>query len=382
MKRPTTHALVALWCASLVAFAGCGHTLRAANPAVPVSLPRDHAAHDDAQTEWWHFHGHMTDERGRRYDWFLAFIKQHTDNDSLLFLPVRWFVDPFQVAYFVITDRSTGKYHVRELHAYPDVWAASASRDHMALRHNSWRAEMKDGVVTLRARTRTTAANLRMRSLKPAALMGKGGYLHVPPRSSHYYYSIPRMAVDGTITIDGDKRKVKGLGWLKHEWGFMYTKKFAGWVWFGVQLSSGHDLEIAMIFDKGWNMSKGSFAVVEEPDGTVTKIPLRAMQVKQLGNIWRSPRTNTVYPTAWLLEIPGRGTLRLRAGVDAQEMVVFPANLWAGGMSVTGTFDGKRVSGDCFTEVVGLDVPFGRAFLHSGRPSKYQMVKPRKAGKK
>jgi predicted secreted hydrolase len=359
----------------------CAHTLRGANPDVPVSLPEDHAAHGDAQSEWWHFHGHVTDAEGRRYDWFLAFVKQHTDLDSVLLLPVRWFVDPFEVAYFTVTERDTGKFHVREKHAYPDVWAAHASEDRMALRHDSWKATMlPDGSMKISARTLDTKLEMRLRGLKPPALLGKDGYLEVPPRSSHYYYSIPRMSAEGTISIDGDARKVEGLGWFKHEWGFMYSDHVKGWVWFGVQLSSGQELEIGLIFDRDWNLADGSFAVVEEKDGAVTPIVVREMEVKELGDTWRSPRTDTVYPTSWLLTIPGRGSLALRATVEGQEMVVFPANLWAGGLEVEGVFDGVPVTGDCFTEVVGLDEPFGRSLLRSGRPKKWEKVRGKRKG--
>ena len=234
-----------------------------------------------------------------------------------------------------------------------------------------------DGVVELSARTLDTRLRLTMKGLKPPALMGKNGYLHVPPRSSHYYYSIPRMATEGTLTIRGKEHKVTGLGWLKHEWGFMYTDKVEGWVWFGVQLSSGEELEIALMFDRDWNLSPGSFAVVEEKDGSVTQIAVREMEVKELGDTWRSPRTGTVYPVTWMLEIPGRGSLVLRTTAPAQEMVVFPANLWAGGLEVDGFFDGEPVTGDCFAEFVGFDTPFGRAFLKSGRPKKWKMVQPK-----
>ena len=62
-------------------------------------------------------------------------------------------------------------------------------------------------------------------------------------------------------------------------------------------------------------------------------------------------------------------------------MVVFPANLWAGGLEVEGVFDDKPVTGDCFAEIVGLDEPFGRSLLSSGRPKKWEMVKKKPKGK-
>jgi len=354
----------------VLASPGCTrHLLREADPVRGVVLPADHAAHDDAQTEWWHLHGHLVDDAGRRYDWFLGFIKQHTDHDRLLGLPLRWFLDPFQMAFFSLTDRSRGELELREKHAYPDVWAASAARDRLALRHDSWTARRReDGAVELRAATRRSTLSLELTPRKPPALLGRKGYLAVPPRSSHYYYSIPRLAASGVLTVDGERRRVRGLAWLKHEWGFLYTDHLDGWTWFGVQLASGHDLEIGLIFDRQHNLAAGSFAVVEEPDGRVTPIALSRLGVSQSGAVWRSPRTRTVYPTGWQLRVPGRGVLNLRASVPAQELVVFPANMWAGGLEVSGVFDGERARGDCFAEVVGLDRPFGRSLFRSGHP--------------
>ena len=118
---------------------------------------------------------------------------------------------------------------------------------------------------------------------------------------------------------------------------------------------------------RDWNLADGVCAVVGERDGSVTPIELRALGVAETGATWRSPRTDTVYPTGWRLTLPGRGTLELTAVAGAQEMVVFPANLWAGALTVDGTFDDQPVTGDCFAEVVGLDEPFGRALVRSGR---------------
>ncbi len=352
-----------------LASTGCAHALNGAERERGVQLPRDHAAHDDAQTEWWHLHGHVQTDDGRRFDWFFGFVKQHTDLDRVAFLPVHWFVDPFYTSYFTVTDRSAGTFHVREKHAFPDVWAASCDSRQMSMRHDSWSARRRDdGVIDLQANTLQSELTVQLTPLKPPALLGDGGYLHVPPRSSHYYYSIPRMAAEGTLIIDGERHQVRGLAWLKHEWGFLYTDQLEGWLWFGVQLSSGQELEIGLIYDKLWNLAPGAFAVVEESDGSVTPLPVSQLDIRESGDIWRSPRTDTVYPTGWSIDIPGRGHLVLKAAVAGQEMVVFPANLWAGGVEVSGYFDGAEVTGDAFVELLGLDAPFGRSWFESGRP--------------
>jgi hypothetical protein len=93
------------------------------------------------------------------------------------------------------------------------------------------------------------------------------------------------------------------------------------------------------------------------------------IELHETGETWRSPRTDTVYPTSWAIWIPQRNAaLSLKAVAPAQEMVVFPANLWAGTLDARGTFDGQEVTGNCFAEVVGLDEPFGRDLVRTGRP--------------
>ena len=316
--------LTPLVAAAGLALAGCsGHALRAADPATPVTFPADHAAHADAQTEWWHLHGHMSDEQGRRYDWFMAFIRQHTDHDSVAKVPVSWFVDPMQTAFLSITDRQAGRFHVRDKYAWPDTWAASASHTALELEHDSWSVRsMEDGWIDVRGATRQIGLRLRLRSAKPESPMGRGGYLNIPPRSSHYYYSTPRMQAEGALEIDGERRAVTGDAWLKHEWGFLYSDHLAGFVWFGAQLSSGVELVIALIFDRDWNLAPGAFAAVVEADGAATPLAVRAIDVSQSGDTWRSPRTDVVYPTGWHLKIPERDAwLDLKAVVDAQEML-------------------------------------------------------------
>lgn len=357
---------------AVLVLAGCAHTLRGATPRSQVRLPRDHAAHWDAQTEWWHWHGHLGDVRGRKLDWFLAFLQQHTDLDRVIGVPVRWFVDPFRVAYFALLDRESGRFLVRERHAFPDTWAAGARTDRLDVHQNDWAARATGPrAMNVRARAGGAVLSLGMRADKPPTRMGRRGFVFFPPESSHLYYTMPRWRSRGTLLWDGERRDVQGPAWFKHQWGFIYSESIAGWDWFGTQLSNGVELEVALVFDRAWNVAPGSYAVVVERDGRASRLALEQVDVRQTGEVWRSPRTDTVYPVGWVLELPRRQAfLTLRAVVPDQEMVVFPANLWAGTLVAEGTFDGEAVTGDCFAEIVGRDEPFGRELLRSGRSAR------------
>ena len=65
------------------------HDLRAIDLGVAVTLPDDHAPHDDAQTEWWHVHAELQDvQTGEPLHVFAGFVAERTDLDSVAFVPV------------------------------------------------------------------------------------------------------------------------------------------------------------------------------------------------------------------------------------------------------------------------------------------------------
>lgn len=353
---------------ALLALALCACLPHHLEPAgATIALPRDEGAHP-AQTEWWHFHGHLVDERGERYDFFLGFVRWHTDEDRFLGVPVRWAVDPGQIALFSVTDRARGRYHSRDKYAYPDIWAATAAQGHLRLRHDDWSAESRPEGTVLHAAARGAELDLTLGSGKPVVLEGRGGLLQVPP-NSHHFYTQTRLPAAGTLEIDGRRLAVHGDAWAKHQWGYLYGEQLAGWVWFGAQLSDGREVQVALLRDRLWRQVDGSFAEVVDPDGTVQHLELGRVGVVQTGETWRSPRSGVCWPVGWRLELPERNAvLELSTPVPGQELWVFPSAMWAGAMEISGRFDGEPVRGQAMAEIFGADPPFLRRFFRSGRP--------------
>ncbi|MHB8875857.1 MAG: lipocalin-like domain-containing protein [Myxococcaceae bacterium] len=348
--------------------AGCArHALQRAPEVADIQLPRDHGAHL-SQTEWWHFHGHLTDKRGRQYDFFLGFVRWHTDEDRFLFFPVRFAVDPGQLAVFSVTDREAGRFHEREKYAYPDVWAASAAAGKLELRHDEWSARGSPEGMRLYASTGGAELELTLGDGKPLVREGRDGLFDVPP-TPHLFYTLPRMPAAGHLTLDGERLEVSGLAWVKHEWGYLYAERLAGWVWFGVQLDSGEELQVGLLRDREWQEVEGSFAEVIDKDGVARRLDLSGVGVVQTGEVWTSPRTGVTWPIRWTLELPERrGSLVLSTTVPGQELWAFPSPIWAGSLEVKGTLDGRPVKGQAMAEIFGLEQPFLRRFYTSGAP--------------
>jgi predicted secreted hydrolase len=86
------------------------------------------------------------------------------------------------------------------------------------------------------------AYRLSLRPDGPPLLNGAAGFSRKgpDPRQASYYYSRPRLAVSGTLSLDGRAQPVSGQAWLDHEWSSELLPEGAqGWDWIGINLDDG-----------------------------------------------------------------------------------------------------------------------------------------------
>ena len=58
--------------------------------------------------------------------------------------------------------------------------------------------------------------------------------------NASHYYSVPRLAADGAVTVEGEAFAVTGLAWLDREWSTSSLEPgIVGWDWFALHLSDG-----------------------------------------------------------------------------------------------------------------------------------------------
>ena len=61
-----------------------------------------------------------------------------------------------------------------------------------------------------------------------------------------YYYSRPRMAATGTLTLDGTALDVSGTVWFDRQYGDLNAVVHRGWQWFAIEMNDGRNV---MLFD-------------------------------------------------------------------------------------------------------------------------------------
>jgi predicted secreted hydrolase len=189
---------------------------------------------------------------------------------------------------------------------------------------------------------------------------GSGTHL----QTNNYYYSLARLAVQGTITIgpangaSGIAREtlqVTGTTWMDHEYGsFGSASQPVKWILQDAQLNNGWVLSnftLGAMFELGKTVL--SFATLQDPNG---KISTALSLLTPIGRTWTSPKSGRTYFMEFkidLIDFAHPATLTIKSLVDDQE---FPPSsgsangVYEGVAAATGTFGGQTVSGTAWNE--------------------------------
>jgi len=313
----------------------------AANRTSAVQLPQDEAPHQDPQ-EWWYFVGHLqgTDPAGHVHTYGFEYV-----TFQLLGLaPV-----PVYFGNFAITDLTKGTFqYAVEQDSYP----VPSTPDRFDLHTGDWTMSGGSGKDTLHAALPDYTLDLQLRTTQPATLHGDDGVIPYGPFGTSAYYSWTSLLAGGTIVDHGVPVKVAGVSWMDHQWGAFNIASGAGWDWFSVQLTNGHQYMLYFIRDS-------SGAVVQTigtevgPGGTATPLDPASIHETATGS-WTSPATGITYGSGWKVTVPGGSFTVTPKQVDQEVDLLSTAQgvvYWEGAVTVQGTVGGRPVTGVGYTEV-------------------------------
>ena len=150
-------------------------------------------------------------------------------------------------------------------------------------------------------------------------LHGEAGFSRKGPApgSASYYYTLPHLAVTGSVVAGETAQNVSGVAWLDHEWSNTPTDMTAsGWDWIGINLADGGALMAFRMRD-----AKGealwTSATLRHREGR-TQIFAPAEVRWTATRRWQSPRTSATYPVAWRVGV-GEMNVEIEPLLDDQE---------------------------------------------------------------
>jgi predicted secreted hydrolase len=316
-------------------------------PGVTLAFPSDHGAHPAFRTEWWYVTGWLKTDRQEDLGFQITFFRSKLPGDTAN--PSAFAPRQIIFAHAAVSDPKLGTLQHGQRIARAGFGLAGAKAGDMAVNVDGWTLERRaDGRMVAHIKGDDFGLDLVLTPTQAAILQGEGGYSQKGPNPAEasHYYSLPHLAVTGSLTRDGTAVAVTGTAWLDREWSStLLNTRAVGWDWLGLNMDDGGALTLFRVRDaKGGDVwAGGSYRdkagrQVRLGPGDVRFLPARR---------WRSPRTGAMYPVApkVRVQLPGR-TLDLAVTplFDDQEL------------------DSRRGGGPVYWEGA-VTVPGGRGYL-------------------
>lgn len=359
------------------------HEVRAQPPAFDQALapqelqfPRDQGPHPDFRQEWWYVTGNLDSAAGERFGFELTVFRfalaptapTSTVSSQPAAQGSQWRTRQIYLGHFAITDVARHRFRFAVKLSRGALGLAGADADPFAVWVGSWRlgepparhpaspmsARATGGAWRLQASEPGYALALAARPLMPPVLNGEHGWSRKSgePGDATYYYSVPRIAVQGTLVRDGRPLQVQGLAWLDREWGSgSLGPQEVGWDWFGLQLDDGSCLMFYALRDRDGAEDPYSAGTWVDTHGRAHPLSRADLRIEVLDH-W-TDAGGARYPSRWRLIAPALHLdLEVHPVLADQELVTSP-RYWEGAADVTGTRAGQAVRGRGYVELVG-----------------------------
>lgn len=320
-------------------------------------FPKDHGAHPDFRTEWWYVTGTVNTKKGEELGFQITFFRTRTAVSGQN--PSKFAPQQILFAHTAISDPSVGKLLHDQRSARSGFGIADAKVGDTDVRIKDWRlVRLADGRFVAKIKARGFALDLLFKPTRPPLLQGERGYSQKgpDPKSASYYYSLPQLAVTGTITRGTSTDRVSGRSWLDREWSSRLLGGTAvGWDWTGLNFDDGSALMAFRVRGKDQKPVWAGGTFLRSNGTTVTLKPADVRFTP--ARIWRSKRTKAVYPVAQILTITlpeGQKRLTLTPMFADQELDARSSGLpvyWEGMVRTKG--------GRGYLELTGYAAPLG-----------------------
>ena len=266
----------------------------------PVTLPADQGAHPGFGIEWWYTTGTLTGANHRPYFWFATI----------------WSAMGGLVARVNVVDLRANRVVLSD--SYLSTTAPTPGQTQLAV--GAFTLGLQPGGTLGRwdVDASTPAGDglkLDLIPRQPAMLHGHDGIIQQGTGGPAGYYSLPRLATRGTLTLNGKAIGVSGLGWFDHQWGNFETNAGAlKWNWFACQYKNGTDLMLYQFLNQANRPSGLQSGTILTNGGGVKQ--LTRFTITPVGPSIRPAGAKASYPLAWQLRVPADKvdiTIRARA---------------------------------------------------------------------
>ncbi len=317
-------------------------------PGTYIYFPEDEGVHHAEPTEWWYLTGHVYGETSGDY---------YT-------LMLTYFYYPYQGLHgfriFNITNETKDLFYPQTLLVLYNTIAADSLHivcDPIGAPIETWKNLIDPDSTMIPFQYEVEASqdhgsiSLVLDTYKRPLIVGDSGYLYQGGYGNFtYYYSQTGLNIAGTITVDDFTENINGTGWIDRQYGTFNPYTGEHYEWFSVQLSNGIDLNIWNIFTPDYQIPDTStYVLCSMYINDSTSVSFRDFTLQRLKYSYL-PDTALCYAQQWNFKYDNIDLILTTLSPERE--VEIPLRFYEGALEISGTYDGKDVSGFGFAELL------------------------------
>lgn len=283
-----------------------------------LQFPRDLGAHPAFRSEWWYITGWVRDAAGNDLGIQVTFFRNRpriAETSTSQFAPRQ-----LLFAHAAVADPRAGRLRHDQRAARAGFGLAEAAEETTGVRIGDWSLAFDSHRYLAQIAARDFRFDLRFTPTQPILLQGEQGFSRKDrdPANASYYYSLPQLAVAGSIEQGRGATEVTGTAWLDHEWSSeAMAAEASGWDWIGINLHDGGALMAFRMRDRSGE-DLWADGMLRTASGATTHYDSSEIAFTAQRR-WRSPRSGAVYPVAMRVRVGGIAYM-LEPLLDDQEL--------------------------------------------------------------
>lgn len=335
----------------------------------PLAYPKALFPVEKAPLEWWYLTGHL-EAKGKKFGYELCFFKFHPQALRLGPYPLSKFrKQAFLVLHFALTDKNNNSFNY--LHESSLKQKINYNKLELSLNDSSFKFDESTHKFRIVSSNKLAKFKFTLIPVKKIIRHFDKGYAVMYPKPEHrtYYFTFPRLKTKGKLQYKGRSYAVSGLSWFDHQkMNLPHHSPLQGWDWFSIMFDDNTELMFFVLRTKKGISKHHLGGTYIKANSSIIGLSPQDAKIKVLSS-WTSPHTKIVYPSGWEISIP---KLKLNAkiipSVKDQELGkdnITRMSYWEGACDVSGTKNGKKITGLSYAELVGYDKRLVTKIMHS-----------------
>jgi predicted secreted hydrolase len=287
------------------------------NPGKKFLFPEDHRPHYGFKTEWWYYTGFVKNNTNQEYGIQFTLFKIELEPKTI----ARPHPPILAITHLGISDLAGQKLHslTDAIRVFPGLAKFEDTKNGFAFTGRGRKLNTKYSIESKHHRFEVQSKDFsisgKVSETYPVLLQGQEGFSKKTNKgTASYYYSIPELVGEISLSIGDISFSGKSNLWLDHEVSSQFLdKSMVGWDWVHFTLNDGRKFSGFQVRSKHDPKDNYTYGVLIDKDSN-KQLPIHFTPKK-----YKKLKSGHSYPISWEIQTQEE-TFFIKSSIDESEM--------------------------------------------------------------